>query len=215
MSGTNTAPPGWYPEPDGTEGQRWWDGTRWTEYATPLAAPPSPQVASHAPSEGAAGARVAEGTPVDTVWIWLVTALPIVPVVALFFWDLEGYLARSMAAPDDPVVQLQMYLDPAYLTSVALGWIAYGAAVWFAYLDTVALRELGYRRRFHWAWSFLSPLIYVIGRSVVVKRQAGRGSAPMWLAIGLYVVVLVAVFVWAGVAAANVLSATVASYGSI
>jgi hypothetical protein len=24
-------PPGWYPEP-GTYGQRWWDGTRWTEH---------------------------------------------------------------------------------------------------------------------------------------------------------------------------------------
>jgi hypothetical protein len=24
-----TAPPGWYPNPDGTEGQRWWDGRSW------------------------------------------------------------------------------------------------------------------------------------------------------------------------------------------
>jgi len=25
-------PPGWYPEPAGGWGLRWWDGTRWTEY---------------------------------------------------------------------------------------------------------------------------------------------------------------------------------------
>lgn len=24
-------PPGWYPEPGGASGLRWWDGTRWTE----------------------------------------------------------------------------------------------------------------------------------------------------------------------------------------
>ena len=115
MSDTHTAPAGWYPEPDGREGQRWWDGTRWTEYATPLAAPPQPhsqqRSQASAPYDAEARARVPEGTPVDTVWIWLVVALPILPVVAFLFWDVEGYLLRSMAAPDDPMVQLQMYAD--------------------------------------------------------------------------------------------------------
>lgn len=40
-----TTPPGWYP--DGQGGQRWWDGTQWTEHTmptSPLAAPePSPE----------------------------------------------------------------------------------------------------------------------------------------------------------------------------
>lgn len=26
------APAGWYPDPSGQRGSRWWDGTRWTEY---------------------------------------------------------------------------------------------------------------------------------------------------------------------------------------
>lgn len=34
---TQAPPPGWYPDPHGS-GQRWWDGTRWTEHAQ---APPS------------------------------------------------------------------------------------------------------------------------------------------------------------------------------
>ncbi|MFW6868465.1 DUF2510 domain-containing protein [Nocardioides sp. CPCC 206347] len=38
-----TTPPGWYP--DGQGGQRWWDGTQWTEHTQPAqgAAPEAPQ----------------------------------------------------------------------------------------------------------------------------------------------------------------------------
>lgn len=45
-----SVPPGWYP--DGQGGQRWWDGTRWTEHTQPAApqqAPPAPPAPS-APS---------------------------------------------------------------------------------------------------------------------------------------------------------------------
>jgi hypothetical protein len=36
-------PPGWHPDPGGSGGQRWWDGTRWTEHVSaPGVAPPVP-----------------------------------------------------------------------------------------------------------------------------------------------------------------------------
>jgi hypothetical protein len=209
MIESHAAPAGWYPEPSGAEGQRWWDGTRWTEYATPLAAPPQPAAAQYAPYDGMAAPRVAEGTPVDTAWIWLVIAVPILALIPLFFYDLEGYALQSMT---DPTAEQRMYRDPMYLASVLLGWISYGAIVLFAYLDVVALRKLGYARQFHWAWAFLWSLVYVIGRSVVVKRQAGRGSAPMWVAIGLNVIVFIATLVWIGVMIANVVNASMLLY---
>jgi Domain of unknown function (DUF4328)/Protein of unknown function (DUF2510) len=45
LSGYPGAPPGWYPDPAGGPGQRWWDGYAWTETVvlpTPPPPPPSP-----------------------------------------------------------------------------------------------------------------------------------------------------------------------------
>lgn len=215
MTDAHTAPAGWYPQPDGSGGQRWWDGARWTEHTSPLAAPAPatmPAPAAVLPQYDAmVQPRVPAGTPVDTPWIWLIVALPLLPLIPLFFWDLEGYMLRSMT---DPMAQLALYLDPWYLTTIGLSWAAYGVIVWFAYVDVKALRALGYARQFHWAWTFLSSLVYVIGRSVVVKRQAGRGMAPMWVVIALNVVVFIVALVWAGVIIANVVSESIVMYSS-
>jgi hypothetical protein len=226
MSNPHVAPAGWYPAPDGTGGQRWWDGTQWTEYASPLAPPPAPQhqqqyaaqqyaVQPYAPYGEVARPRVPEGTPVDTAWIWLIVVLPFLSLVPLLFWDFEGYLLRSMNEPNDPMAQLALYTDPAYLSAIGLGWVAYGLSAWFAHLDVVALRRLGYQRQFHWAWAFLNSLVYVIGRSVMVKRQAGRGSAPMWAAIALTVALFVGSIVWVVTVVVTVVNGTISMYPSV
>jgi hypothetical protein len=52
---TPPTPAGWYPDPDGTGGQRYWDGAAWTEHHTPPAAaappPPAAQEPQSWPSE--------------------------------------------------------------------------------------------------------------------------------------------------------------------
>ncbi|WP_448006025.1 DUF2510 domain-containing protein [Agromyces bauzanensis] len=204
MTDVHAAPAGWYPAPDGTEGQRWWDGTRWTEYSTPLTAPYAPY--------GTARSDVPQGTATDTAWIWLIVVLPILPFVPFFLVDFAGYLLRSMT---DPTAQLAMYLDPMYLASVVLGWGVYGLTIWFAYLDMSRLRRLGYARQFHWAWAFLWSLVYVIGRSVVVRRQAGRGSGPMWVAIAVNVAIVIGSFVWVGMLIGDMMSATMSTYPGV
>ena len=40
---TPPTPAGWYPDPDGSGGQRYWDGNLWTEHRYPAAPPPSPE----------------------------------------------------------------------------------------------------------------------------------------------------------------------------
>lgn len=206
MTDSRVVPAGWYPDPTGPNGQRWWDGAQWTEHMAPLLEAP--------PYDGGAERRVAVGTPVDTVWIWLVVAVPFLPLLLLLGWDLEGALMRSMD-PTDPLAPLAMYLDPFYLGSVVLGWAAYGLAVWFSYLDATTLRRLGYARQFHWAWSFLSSVVYVIGRSVVVRQQAGRGAAPMWAAIASSVVAFVVLLVWIFAVIADVFVSVISSYPSM
>jgi hypothetical protein len=47
---TPTTPAGWYPDPDGSGGQRYWDGTIWTEHRAPAVAPQEPS-GEHATSE--------------------------------------------------------------------------------------------------------------------------------------------------------------------
>ncbi|MFC6356343.1 DUF2510 domain-containing protein [Luethyella okanaganae] len=178
---SGVAQPGWYPDPSGAPGQRWWNGHQWTNDIHPPAYPIE------------ATPVVRPGTPVYNVFIWLAVFVPPLAIIPIFFWDLSGYLEASMYSP---TVSLLMIFDPAYLLTMVVGWLAYGLTVLFAFLDWRILRNDGYLRPFHWAWAFLYSVAYVIGRSVVVKRQAGRGSAPIWVSIALLAATVVAVFTW-------------------
>ncbi|MGX5695710.1 DUF2510 domain-containing protein [Agromyces soli] len=236
---------GWYPDPAGSGGQRWWDGIGWTQHVTPpepapVAAPAAPAVpaapAAAQPFAAVAAApqplaqytaqapayrpemlgrdtQVPVSTPTGTVWVWLLIFLPLLSSVPLFFWDVRGYMERSLS---DPYGSMSMMLDPWYLALMGLGWLAYGVGVLFAYLDYAALGRLGYGRRFHWAWTFLSSLVYVIGRCVIVRRQAdGRGAAPMWTMIGVTIasfVIGIAYAVWMMTVMFEVIASTVQSY---
>lgn len=183
---TPATPAGWYPDPAGGPRSRWWDGQQWTEhYQEP-----------YSPAAAAAALRAPEGTRTNTPWIWLIIFLPLVSILPLFAIDWTGYITSSLGAPGSSLsAQMALYTSPGYLLSTVLGWLIYGATVLFAWLDRRALLAAGVPQPFHWAWAFLSALVYVIGRSVVVKRRTGQGMAPMWVAIGMVVLQVIAAIV--------------------
>lgn len=166
---------------------RYWDGRAWTPHerppvTAPLAGP------LHAPS----------GTDWNTVWIWLVALLPAIPMVLLFFVPWGSMFAFDPYSADPAQISAQIieaqfavFLSPAFIASQLLAYPVYGLQVFFAYRDHRVLSERGVPRPFHWAWAFLNP-VYPIGRSVVVKRRTGRGYAPLWAAIGVIALTLIA-----------------------
>lgn len=168
-----TTPAGWYPDPEDASRSRWWDGAQWTEHRS------APYIAA------AADLTAPEGTPWNTVWIWLVVLLPLIPVLSLLTVDWGGFIDLNDRTG---LSTLSMLFSPGYLVAVLGGWISYGLCVWFAYLDWRELGRRGVPRPFHWAWTFLSSAVYAIGRSVVVRKRTGHGSSPMWATIATLVI---------------------------
>lgn len=199
--GTPKTPPGWYPDPTDPARQRYWNGVAWTEHQHPSAAPA--QALPTAPAVHPAYAEPAKappGTDWNTVWIWLVVLLPLVPTLLLLGvpWDSMFDFDPTPDRAEIMEAMLGIYRSPVYVLASLSGWAVYGLVVFFAYRDYKELAARGVPKPFHWAWAFLTP-VYPIGRSVVVARRTGRGYAPMWATIGTIVVSFIVSFVIAGI----------------
>ena len=179
---TPSVPAGWYPDPAGTPRQRWWDGTSWTENYTEPAAASQP----YTPNAAAQAAQAPTGINVYTPFIWLIALLPLIPLLSLLTIDWSSMFRFDLDNPASAATApLGIFLSPGYLIAVFGGFIIYGLNAFFAYRDYSYLASVGIVRPFHWAWTFLSSPVYVIGRSVVVgRRTGGLGKAPMWVSIG-------------------------------
>ncbi len=153
-------------------------------------------------SAGAAPAPVNREISTDTVWIWLVAALPLLQALSLFLFDWRSVVDESIYG--------SLYAPSTAPTLSALG-ITLGftvinlalnaATVVFSFLDARTLRERGVERPFPWAWSFLifalsTNAVYVIGRSMIVRRQTGKGLGPLWAWIAVTVVSIGILVIW-------------------
>lgn len=207
MTDTTETPAGWYPDPHGANGARWWDGTQWTDQALPLA-----------PVAPAAPPKAPEGTNTNTVWIWLNAVVPILGLSTLFLIDFGGYMQAVMQNPTSPTAGLAIF-TPGYFVALILGWGSSIASVVFAYLDFRALRSRGVPQPFHWAFSFLvlasAGLVYPIGRSVVVRRRAGGSMAPMYVAIAVFALVIIVSLIWSVVVTAQIMSTFTSYYPTV
>lgn len=178
-AGTISTQPGWYADPSGAARQRWWDGSQWTEHVHDPAL-----VKQHATGRAVVG----PDTPVYGASIWMIVGLPLLSVFAFASFDMTEYMISvTTLGPAGAATDLD------YLFLQGLGFAIYVASVVFAFLDWRGLRADGYDRPFHWAWAILSVTVYVIGRSVIVNRRAGRGLWPIGAFLALVVLQLVVV----------------------
>jgi hypothetical protein len=198
---SNAAPPGWYPDPWGQSAQRFWDGFRWT-----------PQIAG---GGGGLRSRLPDGVPVYGPLIWVLAVLPLLSAATVWLMRIDASsLAAYVKANEQlratggtPTTVFNPYsmLGPGYTVAVMLGLLLHATLIVLAYRDRQYLSRLGVLHPFHWAWAFLGAIVYVIGRSVVVRKVAApRGLAPMWAAIATYGVGLVSQVIWTVVFIASI-----------
>jgi len=138
---------------------------------------------------------ISNQTPVYNPFIWALVLLPLVSLLLVLTWQPEfrTITTRQGTTTIDP---MSMY-TPGYFLLQASGLIVYGVSVLMAYLDHRRLARSGVVRPFHWAWCFLSPVVYVIGRTVIVRKVApGRGMGPVWALIGMVVLSLIVTGIW-------------------
>jgi hypothetical protein len=104
-AGQSSPPPGWYPDPDGAQGLvRWWDGTTWSDVATPagpgVAVRSSPLLTPSRPTAVEPPAPAPSRSGSRSGWLIAVSALVVVLVVgALAFFVGRSDDATSAAGP--------------------------------------------------------------------------------------------------------------------
>ncbi|GAA3746871.1 hypothetical protein GCM10022239_23000 [Leifsonia bigeumensis] len=78
---------------------------------------------------------------------------------------------------------------PRYIPATFEWWMLAGGVVVVLYLVTILLAVAdrskldwaGYTRPAHWAWAVLTAPVYLLVRTIAVKRETGRNSALLWV----------------------------------
>ena len=192
------APAGWYPVSPGSTQLRWWDGNVWTDHVNDTTAAAAAVIARPVIPQAP------EGTKNSTVWGWLIAASPVLSMLLLIplsawlnsVFGAIGSIASTETAPS-PGAIISAEFSPLYFVVIACGFLIEAIYVVLAFLDWRALKRAGVPQPFHWAWSFftfvsLGVFVYIIGRSVILKRRTGGGMAPLWLFIALEVLSFIA-----------------------
>lgn len=136
------------------------------------------------------------GTKTGTVWIWLIVLLPLASISSLFLIDVTGYVRELLTNPTSFAALFSLYVSPGFLITCLLSLVLYALVVIFAAQDVRALVHRQVPRPFHWAFSFFGPIVYTIGRSVVVKLRTGQGLGPLWGAIAVFGISMIVSLAW-------------------
>jgi len=172
-------PPGWYPDPAGSDSKRWWDGIHWTDQLQePVPPPPPPSFGNYV-------------HPADRTVAPLPTVEPGIAYTRSSWW-----LASSplwILVPVAAVVEVFNALAPPPLPSLVLGialltLLALAILVRLAFADRTALINGGNNTAASPWWTLLTPLAYLIVRAREVERYATGGWASvLWWCIAAFV----------------------------
>ena len=155
--------------------------------------------------------RLPDGAPIYGTSIWLLALLPLLGAFSVWFIRIDvspladsiranQQLSQSGGSTSTAFVNPYSMFGAGYPVAVLLSLALRVVLVVLAYRDRQHLARLGVVRPFHWAWAFLGEIVYVIGRSVIVRKVAApRGFAPMWAAIAVYAATLVSTGIWMAV----------------
>ena len=207
MTDSNSTPPpaGWYPDPAGSPRTRWWNGFGWSDtYGAPVpSTTPTATASANTPAYSNAqpyattqayattqNLTAPEGTSPYTPAIWALAVLPVISLVVTFAtgFDADQLVAEAL----DPTAPPFTASD---LITGAIGWLVILLSILFGVLDWRALNRAGVPRPFHWAWIFFAVIgapVYMVGRSIVVRKRVGSGLAPMVINLLLVVANFVA-----------------------
>lgn len=201
-------PAGWYPDPSGGPGRRYWDGGAWTDqYAESAAGHPPAAVADRAADLEAlrAGGRRAKVAVLVAVPVYAVTPAIQGQQIREFrraFSDLQGQLDEMESGQQVPGVEVRPY-TPAPLSTLSsatsLPTLVIGVlfVIWFHRAATVALR-LGRPARRSPGWAvggWLIPignffLPYQSARDLFRQDEHGRRVVKHWWTAYLVAVVV-------------------------
>ncbi len=192
MSDSQT-PAGWYRDPTGEAGYRWWDGYAWSSSTSPDPAagrpgpsgmPPSmPPMSSYVTS---ARPQLPPDRPIYGVLIWLITLLPLLswPLSLVYQPHFRIITVENGVRTIDP---LSIY-TPGYFAVSGVSLAIYIVTIVLAFRDQRWLVKQGVVRPFAWGWAFLQP-VYIIGRSVIVNGVTPKHALwPVWVLIVIEVV---------------------------
>ncbi|MDP9027880.1 MAG: DUF2510 domain-containing protein [Actinomycetota bacterium] len=211
-------PAGWYADSMTPGLMRWWDGAAWTEHTAAAAsvAPYAAAAASVAPyAAGGERPKLPADRPIYSPFIWVIVLLPLLTYGLFFSWqpDFSAMTGAASSGSYNPTAIYGAMLTPGYFLILASGWLIWGLTALLAFRDRVWLERQGVVRPFHWAWAFLGGLVYVIGRTVIVRRVAApRGMAPIWVLIGVFVTGIAVTLAWTALLTTQIVS-QLPSYG--
>lgn len=153
------------------------------------AGPPAPPAPPAGYGDQPGAPRRSDADP-STPFFWAIVLLPLLGLVSLFFIDLDAYVGDMMRAGMSGDGAVNAATPPGLVAAQLISWGSYALTVVLAFFDWRALRARGIDRPFPWPWAFLS-VVYVIGRTVVVKRRTGRGLAPLFVYIAVWLLSVV------------------------